>query len=440
MSVFKKINKLPPDPLFGLKTRMAKDTRPVKVDLGIGAYRDHNGQPWILPSVAAAEKKIQADPSFNHEYLPIDGNAKFLDEALKILFGEDLTSKIKDRTISAQSLSGTGALHFTGTFLSRFLNKTPEERIIYLSNPTWANHKQIFESLGFTVKLYPYWDAKTKSLDIEGMLNTIGSAESGSIFLLHAVAHNPTGLDPTKEQWNTILEALKDKQHFPIFDIAYQGFASGSLEEDSYSLRLGVQKLPNTPIIVCQSFAKNLGLYGERTGAIHLVLPEYFSSNKVSGQGVKTNVAPDAEADPQEFKGAVLSQFKKITRSELSNPPAYGSKIAAEVLSDPELRKQWEEDLRTMSTKINSMRAKLRDLLTDTYKTPGNWDHIVNQIGMFSFTGLSPEQVKRLEEKHAVYLTANGRASVAGLNESNVDYVAKSIDEVTRYFSRDEKL
>lgn len=437
MSVFKRIARLPPDPLFGLKARMAKDPRTLKVDLGIGAYRDNNGKPWILPSVRAAEKRIQADPSFNHEYLPISGNPKFLSEALKALFGADLTGKIADRTVSVQSLSGTGALHYTGKFLAKFLNKTPENQVIYLSNPTWANHKQIFETLGFTVKQYPYWNPETKSLKIDEMVKAIDAAEDGSVFLLHAVAHNPTGADPTKKEWNDILDHISSKKHFPVFDIAYQGFASGSLEEDAYALRLGLEKLPNTPLIVCQSFAKNLGLYGERTGAIHLILPEYFSKNQTGA--VKTNVAPDAESDPAEFVEAVSSQFKKISRSELSNPPAYGSKIAALVLSDPELRAQWEADLKTMSGRIYSMRVKLRDLLTEKYKTPGNWDHIVKQIGMFSFTGLSPEEVKRLEEKHAVYMTGNGRASVAGLNENNVDYVAKSINEVVRHF-RSEKL
>ncbi|GMM33586.1 aspartate transaminase [Saccharomycopsis crataegensis] len=439
MSVFKKINKLPPDSLFGLKARMSADTRKFKVDLGIGAYRDNSGKPWILPSIKSAEKKLQEDPTFNHEYLPIAGNPKFVDAALQVLVSDDAVYRqIKDRTVSAQTLSGTGALHFAGTFLSRFINKAPEDKIIYVSDPTWANHKQIFELLGFQVKTYPYWNPSTKSLNINEMLQTINNASSGSIFLLHAVAHNPTGLDPTKEQWNLILDAIKSKQHFPLFDIAYQGFASGSLVEDSYSLRLGIQKLSNSPIMICQSFAKNLGLYGERVGAVHLILPEIFSKHPAA-TAVKTNVAPDAEEDPEEFKEAVASQFKKITRSELSNPPAYGSKVAAEVLTDPQLRAQWEQDLKTMSSRIYSMRVALRDALTNKYKTPGNWDHIVKQIGMFSFTGLSKQEVQRLEEKHGVYLTSTGRASVAGLNENNVDFTAQAIDEVVRY-SLNQKL
>lgn len=419
MSVFKKIPKLPPDPLFGLKSRMALDLRKLKVDLGIGAYRDNSGKPWILPSVRKAEKKLHADPSYNHEYLPINGYAPFLEETLKVLFTKENYAKVKPRTVSSQLLSGTGALHFTGVFLSRFLSLN---RTLYLSDPTWANHRQIFESLGFTVRTYPYWDASTKTLNLESMINAIKDADSGLVFLLHAVAHNPTGLDPTKPQWGQILDAIGEKKHFPIFDIAYQGFASGSLLEDAYSLNLGVEKLKNTPIMVCQSFAKNLGLYGERTGAVHLILP----------QDLKGVVPEDVEG-PEELLGAISSQFKKIMRLEVSNPPAYGLKVAALVLSDPELRAEWERDLKTMSGRIYLMRVALRDLLTNKYKTPGNWDHIVNQIGMFSFTGLGKDEVKRLEEKHGVYMTANGRASVAGLNEGNVDYVAQAIDEVVRH-------
>lgn len=411
---FTEINQLPPDPLFGLKARMAKDTRPQIVDLGIGAYRDSDGKPWVLPSVKAAETRLQNDPLFNHEYLPIGGNQQFLDESLKILFGSN--NDVASRTISSQTLSGTGALHFAGIFLNRFYNSNGNKKSIYLSDPTWANHKQIFQVCGFETKSYPYWNGATKSLRFEEMLDSINQAPEGSIFLLHAVAHNPTGLDPTKPQWNSILDAIAAKNHFPIFDIAYQGFASGSLEEDSYALRLAIEKLNDkTPLIVCQSFAKNLGLYGERTGAVHLVM--------------------DKSDEYTTLKQAIKTQFNKITRSELSNPPAYGSKVAALVLSDPVLRKQWEKDLVTMSSRIGAMRKELTRLLHEKYKTPGNWDHISTQIGMFSFTGLTPEQVQRLEVEHAVYLTGNGRASVAGLNSNNVDHVAKSIDEVVRYFS-----
>ncbi|CDR45088.1 CYFA0S16e01970g1_1 [Cyberlindnera fabianii] len=401
--IFSDIQKLPPDALFDLKARYTADSRADKVDLGIGAYRDENGKPWVLPSVKEAEKQLHADPSYNHEYLPIAGFAAFVGAAAKVILGEDSPAIKEDRLVSIQTLSGTGSLHVAAKFISQFY---PQSQTVYMSKPTWANHFQVFESVGLKTATYAYWDAATKSLDLEGYLRDIKAAPNGSIFLLHSCAHNPTGLDPTQEQWKQILAALKEKQHLPLFDSAYQGFASGSLENDAWAVREGVKSL-DTPIIICQSFAKNVGMYGERVGAFHLVLP-----------------TPENQA-------AILSHLAVFTRSELSNPPAYGAKIVAKVLTEPSLRKQWEADLITMSQRIRSMRIKLRDLLVEL-ETPGNWDHIVNQQGMFSFTGLTKEQVAKLETKHAVYLVSSGRASVAGLNEHNVEKVAKAIDEVVR--------
>ncbi|CUM64422.1 uncharacterized protein PRCAT00002025001 [Priceomyces carsonii] len=406
------LKELPPDPLFGLKARYNADDRKDKVDLGIGAYRDNNGKPWILPSVRIAEKELINSPDYNHEYLSISGFEPFVNESSKILLGPDSAVLKENRIVSQQSLSGTGALHLAGKFLKTFYNG---EHTIYVSKPTWANHNQIFESLGLTVKTYPYWNAETKSLDIDGFLSAIKSAPSGSIFLLHACAHNPTGLDPTKEQWKQILDEIASKNHLPLFDSAYQGFASGSLDNDAYSIRLAVEsKKIDTPILICQSFAKNVGMYGERVGAVHVISSE-------------TN---------ESLNKAIKSQLNKVIRSEISNPPAYGSKIVYKILSTPELKKQWEQDLITMSSRIKDMRKELRDLLTNTLKTPGNWDHITNQSGMFSFTALKPEMVARLEKTHGVYLVSSGRASVAGLNEGNIQKVAKAIDEVVRYYAK----
>jgi aspartate aminotransferase len=405
--IFASIEQLPPDALFGLKARYVADSRQNKVDLGIGAYRDENGKPWVLPSVRAAEKAIQADPEFNHEYLPIQGYGPFVSAAAKVILGEDSPAIREARLVSVQSLSGTGALHVAAKFIKKFYTKS---QTVYMSQPTWANHFQVFESLGLKTATYSYWENDTKSLDLKGYLRDIEAAPEGSVFLLHACAHNPTGLDPTKEEWTQILNALKKKNHLPLFDSAYQGFASGSLENDAWAVREGV-KLLETPILVCQSFAKNVGMYGERVGAFHLVLPS------------------------PENKDAILSQLQVFTRSELSNPPAYGAKIVAKVLTTPALRKQWEDDLVTMSQRIHKQRLALRDLLVKL-RTPGNWDHIVKQQGMFSFTGLTKEQVARLESKHAVYLVSSGRASVAGLNENNVELVAKAIDEVVRSSSK----
>ncbi|ODV84999.1 hypothetical protein CANARDRAFT_28728 [[Candida] arabinofermentans NRRL YB-2248] len=415
------IPQLPPDPLFGLKARFTADNRSDKVDLGIGAYRDNNGKPWILPSVKLAENLIQNSNDYNHEYLPISGYESFTKSAAKVILGDNSRAINENRLISIQSLSGTGALHIVAKFLKDFylLNDgTGEPPIIYLSKPTWANHIQIFEYMGLKVEFYPYWNNETKSLDLNGFLKSIELAPSGSVFLLHSTAHNPTGLDPKQDEWLKILNHLQKYNHLPLFDSAYQGFSSGSLSKDAWAVRTAVDDLQNLytfPIIICQSFAKNVGMYGERVGAVHIILPR------------DTLPLPDLK-----LNNAILSQLSKIIRSELSNPPAYGAKIVSKILNTPQLFKQWEDDLITMSSRIMKMRKLLVDELI-LLKTPGDWSHIIEQQGMFSFTGLNVNQVKRLELQHGVYLVGSGRASIAGLNESNIKKVAKCIDEVVRF-------
>lgn len=417
LNLLNNIQQLPPDALFGIKQRYVQDNRAHKVDLGIGAYRDDKGKPWVLPSVRAAEKLIHEDPNYNHEYLGINGLPELSSGAAKIVFGDDNKALNDGRVLSVQSLSGTGALHIAAKFISTFL----PGRSVYISEPTWANHKAIFKTQNVQTVTYPYWKASSKSLDLDGFLNAIKGAPNGSIILLHACAHNPTGLDPTQEQWVDIIDAVASKDHIVLFDSAYQGFASGDLDRDAYAIRLGVEKLAKVaPIFVCQSFAKNVGMYGERAGCFHLVLPE------------QENV------DLPKVKSAVLSQVSALIRSEVSNPPAYGAKIVSKVLNTPELTEQWHKDMITMSSRITEMRQELRSKLI-AQGTPGTWDHIVQQCGMFSYTGLSPEMVERLETKHAVYLVSSGRASIAGLNHGNVDHVAKAIDEVVRHFTGNSK-
>lgn len=408
------ISQLPPDPLFGLKARYAKDNRSNKVDLGIGAYRDDNGKPWILPSVKLAENLIQNSSDYNHEYLPITGFPAFTAAAAKVILGDDSTAITEDKLVSIQSLSGTGALHVAGIFLKDHFKSedgTSPLPTVYLSNPTWANHVQIFNVIGLETEKYPYWDAKTKSLDLQGFLNAIDAAPEGSIFLLHATAHNPTGLDPTQEQWLQILAALSKKHHLPLFDSAYQGFSSGSLAKDAWAVREAVNNgdYQFPAVMICQSFAKNVGMYGERVGAVHFILPHQDTS----------------------LQSAIQSQLAKIIRSEISNPPAYGAKIVSKILTTPELYSQWEQDLITMSSRIGEMRKALVAEL-QRLNTPGTWTHITEQQGMFSFTGLSTEQVSKLETEHGVYLVGSGRASIAGLNPGNVARVAQCIDAVVR--------
>ncbi|KAK4936697.1 Aspartate aminotransferase, cytoplasmic [Elasticomyces elasticus] len=397
----------PEDPLFGLMAAYRKDTSDKKVDLGIGAYRDNNAKPWVLPVVKKADEILRNDPNLNHEYLPIAGLPEFTSAAQKLILGADSPAIKESRVTSLQTISGTGAVHLGGLFLAKFLSKpTPA---IYLSNPTWANHNQIFTNVHLSIKQYPYFSAKTKMLDLEGMLSTLKSAPQGSIVLLHACAHNPTGVDPTQDQWKQIAEVVRSNKLFPFFDCAYQGFASGDLAKDNFAIRYFVEE--GFELVIAQSFAKNFGLYGERAGSFHFV------------------ASPGSNA--QDVVKRVGSQLAILQRSEISNPPAYGARIASIVLNDEALFKQWEEDLRTMSGRIIEMRKSLKAEL-DKLDTPGNWDHITSQIGMFSFTGLAEAQVLAIREKWHVYMTKNGRISMAGLNTGNVKYFAEALDDVVR--------
>jgi aspartate aminotransferase len=280
---------------------------------------------------------------------------------------------------------------------------------IYVSNPTWANHHQIFTNVGLSLASYPYWDPKTRGLDIDGMLKTLEEAPEHSIILLHACAHNPTGVDPTQDQWKLIAEVIKRRGLFPFFDTAYQGFASGDLAKDGWSIRYFLEQ--GLELVVAQSYAKNFGLYGQRAGCFHYVAA----------------AGPDA-ADQTARVG---SQLSILQRSEISNPPIYGARIAARVLNDAELFAEWEANLRTMSGRIMDMRKALRGRL-EALGTPGTWNHITDQIGMFSFTGLTETQVARLRSDGHIYMTKNGRISMAGLNTKNVEYVAGHIDKVVR--------
>ncbi|KAF8212352.1 aspartate aminotransferase [Mycena galopus ATCC 62051] len=396
----------PPDSIFQLTAAYKEDKFPQKVNLGVGAYRDDDNKPWILPVVKEATRILLNDDTLDHEYLPITGLPEFTAAAAKLILGSTSPALAEARVASVQTISGTGANHLGALFLSKFYQWGTNEKKVYLSNPTWANHHAIFKNVGIEPVEYPYYDPKTIGLDFAGLVDALNGAPERSVFLLHACAHNPTGVDPTREQWGAIADAIVAKKHYAFIDCAYQGFASGDLDKDAWAVRLFVEK--GVAMLVCQSFAKNAGLYGERVGALHLVSPNTETSAKVK------------------------SQLSVLSRSEISNPPSHGARIVSMILNNPSMFEAWKQDIQTMAGRIIDMRKELFRLLTEELHTPGNWDHIVNQIGMFSFTGITPAQSKALISDAHIYLTGNGRISMAGLNSKNVRYFAESLDAVVR--------
>ncbi|KAI1360861.1 PLP-dependent transferase [Xylaria arbuscula] len=396
----------PEDPMFGLVAAYKADQYPQKVDVSAGTYRDNNAKPWVLPVVKKADDILHADPNLDHEYGPIAGTPAFTSKAAELILSSASPAIQEKRVASIQTISGTGAVHMGALFLAKFY---PGNKKVYVSNPTWVNHHQIFTNVGLPVAEYPYWNAETRGLDIEGMKSAISGAPDRSIILLHACAHNPTGVDPTMDQWKELAALIKQKNHIAFFDSAYQGFASGDLLKDGAAIRYFVEQ--GIEMVIAQSFAKNFGLYGERAGCFHFA----------------TGPAPDAS----ETAKRVASQLAILQRSEISNPPLYGARIVTTVLNDPKLFAEWEENLKTMSGRIIEMRKLLRAKLEEL-GTPGTWNHITDQIGMFSFTGLNEKQALKIREESHVYMTKNGRVSMSGLNTSNVDYFAKAVDKVVR--------
>jgi aspartate/tyrosine/aromatic aminotransferase len=391
-----------PDEVFHISGAAKTDKDPRTINLSVGAYRGEDGKPLVLNVVKQANALLvkQLGQGFNREYLPITGDQEFAKAAAGLIFGKD-SSVLRDGLVaSAQSLSGTGALRLGCEFIRKHL---PKGTTLYISNPTWGNHKTIATAAGVPFKLYRYWDPNTRGLNFKGMCADLEEAPSGSVVLLHATAHNPTGVDPTPAQWRELAAVIKAKGHLPFFDSAYQGFASGDLERDAYGFRYFVDQ--GFEVLVAQSFAKNLGLYNARVGGFHVL-----TSSKTQAK-------------------AVLAQVAKIVRPMYSNPPSDGAKIVKTILNTPELYKAWTVELKAMADRIIQMRKALRDKI-EALNTPGDWSHITSQIGMFSFTGLTKEQCGRLTKEFHVYLLSNGRISMAGINTKNVDHLAKSINAV----------
>ncbi|RUS86111.1 hypothetical protein EGW08_006131 [Elysia chlorotica] len=391
----------PPDAILGVTEAFKADSNPKKMNLGVGAYRDDAGKPYVLPSVKQAEQEI-VSAGLDKEYAGIIGVPDFNSAAIKLALGED-SQVIKDKlNVTTQALSGTGALRVGANFFSKWYGPS---KTIWLPTPSWGNHTPIFKHAGMNVSAYRYYDPKTCGLDFQGALEDIKKIPEGDIIMLHACAHNPTGVDPKPEQWQELSQVIKARKLFPFFDSAYQGFASGDTDMDAFSVRTFIKD--GHQIALTQSFSKNMGLYGERVGALSIVCNDTDEAARV------------------------MSQVKIIIRPMYSNPPIHGARIAAKILNTPALNKQWLGEVKGMADRIISMRTRLQDGLKREGSSR-NWQHITDQIGMFCFTGLNPQQVERITKEFSVYLTKDGRISVAGVSSNNVDYLAHAIHQVTK--------
>lgn len=382
---------------MGLGEAFKAETRSNKVNLGIGVYKDAQGQTPIVRAVKEAEKRL-LETENTKNYLTIDGVADYNAQTQVLLFGADSEIIANKRAKTAQSLGGTGALRVAAEFAKRQTNA----KNVWISAPTWPNHNAIFKAVGINIRDYRYYDKNTHGLDWDGLIEDLSQAEAGDIVLLHGCCHNPTGIDPTPEQWETLAKMSAEKGWLPLFDFAYQGFANG-LEEDAYGLR-AFAKL-NPELLVASSYSKNFGMYNERVGAFTVVAADEDTANRA------------------------FSQVKSIIRVLYSNPASHGGATVALVLKDEALKAQWIAELDEMRARIKEMRQKFVDLLQE-YGAEQDFSFIVQQNGMFSFSGLTPEQVDRLKDEFAIYAVRSGRINVAGITEDNIHYLCESIVKV----------
>lgn len=394
---FDKIEAAPADPILGLGEAFKAETRENKVNLGIGVYKDAEGRTPIVKAVKEAEKRL-LETENTKNYLTIDGVAEYNAQTQKLLFGADSEIIASKRAKTAQSLGGTGALRVAAEFIK---HQTGAQNV-WISTPTWPNHNAIFKAAGINIRDYRYYDKTTHGLDWNGLIEDLNQAGKGDVVLLHGCCHNPTGIDPTPEQWETLAEMSAEKGWLPLFDFAYQGFANG-LEEDAYGLR-AFAKL-NKELLVASSYSKNFGMYNERVGAFTVVAADEATANRA------------------------FSQVKSIIRTLYSNPASHGGSTVALVLKDEALKAQWIAELDEMRGRIKEMRQKFVDLLKE-YGAEQDFSFIVKQNGMFSFSGLSPEQVDRLKDEFAIYAVRSGRINVAGITEDNIRYLCESIVKV----------
>jgi aromatic-amino-acid transaminase len=397
MSLFKSVEMAPRDPILGLNEQFNADANPQKVNLGVGVYYDDNGKLPLLQCVQQAEKQMMEAPKARG-YLPIDGIAAY-DQAVKsLVFGAESEPVKSGRVATVQALGGTGGLKIGADFLQRV---NPKAKVL-ISDPSWENHRALFSQAGFTVETYPYYNAARRGVDFDGMLTALNMAPEGTVVVLHACCHNPTGYDITAEQWDKVIAATRAKKLVPFLDMAYQGFGTGIAEDGAV---IGKFVASGQDFFVSTSFSKSFSLYGERVGALSVLCGDKDEASRV------------------------LSQLKIMIRTNYSNPPTHGAAVVTAVLSDPALRALWEKELGEMRLRIKQMRLALVEKL----KTAGvkeDMGFITTQIGMFSYSGLTKDQMVRLRNEFGVYGTDTGRMCVAALNSKNIDYVCQSIAKV----------
>ncbi|MGB5079161.1 MAG: amino acid aminotransferase [Burkholderiales bacterium] len=387
----------PRDPILGLTEAFNTDRNPKKINLGVGVYYDEDSKVPLLECVRRAERLL-LDRAAPRGYLPIDGLPAYDRAVRDLVFGADSAAVKEGRIVTVQALGGTGGLKVGADFLRSAAPRAG----VWISDPSWENHRGLFENAGFTVQTYPYYDAKTHGLNSEGTLAALRAMPAGSIVVLHACCHNPTGIDFTPGQWTAVIDAVLSRGLTPFLDFAYQGFGEG-IEADSAAVRRFVET--GVPVFVSSSFSKSLSLYGERVGSLSVV------------------------AQDGEEAARVLSQLKRLVRTNYSNPPIHGGQVAAIVLTTPELRALWERELGDMRERIKEMRRQLVDQLRE--RAPrADFRFVLRQRGMFSYSGLTREQVVRLREEFAVYMIESGRICVAALNAKNIGYAADCIARV----------
>lgn len=401
--MFQHVEPFAGDPILSLNEEFQRDARPGKINLSIGIYFDDEGRIPVLDSVKKAEANLLAADG-PKAYLPMEGAANFRAACQELLFGAQHEALTSDRIATIQSVGSSGGLKVGADFIRRWFPKSE----LWLSDPSWDNHRSMFEGAGLTVHSYPYYDAKTSGVKFDEMLATLRTLPTQSVVLLHACCHNPTGVDLTQAQWDALLPVLCERRLIPFVDLAYQGFGDG-IEADAYALRALANAKLNTgeplSFFVANSFSKSMSVYGERCGALSVVCPSRDEAT------------------------LVLGQLKSTIRRNYSSPPIHGGQVVATILADPVLRDQWEGELSAMRERIQAMRKRLHAVLRA--KLPGrNFDYFLTQRGMFSYTGLSPKQVDELRVMHAVYLVRSGRMCMAGLNTHNVEATANALAAV----------